>query len=793
MLRNNLVIRGGADFSGFKRELNKAQTQLKGFQSQTKSIGNACIKMGTLIKSAFALAGVRALVNFSRESSEVATTTEASMNRVQDIFGQASSQIDSFYSETKSSLGMSQKAIYEYAATYGNLFSVFSSNQQNNAEMTQKYLTATAIIASKTGRTVSDVAERIRSGLLGNTEAIEDLGINVNIKTIEITKAFKSIANGRTWEQLNAYEQGQVRQLAILEQATEKYGTTVAQNGALVNQKFSASIENLQYTIGRFINQAIMPLKSWLTDVFNTLNDVLTAVFGFNKIQHNNNNVVGNQSNTIKESVENQNDLTDAVKQTGAAAKKTMAGFDQLNVLADNSGNGVSANEKSENASSPDTGTSENNSISSIDTQVSHTKAVISEMVGWIGGALRPIGDLFKTIFDDVTGNVLPTFISTFKEQIIPFFASVASEMLSAGAVLVSVFSELFTQVYLEGVAPALQLWAKIFDDMWVTIKSVWDKYGTPIFDLIRESIQAVADVWKSIWENLLRPIWQNFMDTIDWLWTKHLQPLLKNFLEFTAEVATAIMELYNGAIAPLVKWIVDVLGPVFAQVFNGIVNVVGTTIAFIADIINSLITVLKGIIQFITGVFTGDWSKAWEGIKNILKGAWEAFVGIVKAPINLIIDALNLFIGGVASMVSSMINLVVGGINTLVELALVPLNLLIDGINKIPGIDLQSLELSIPSVPDFGQFVPKIPKLAQGAVIPPNQEFMAILGDQRSGLNIETPLETMIQAFKTALGEGQGQAANITLMLDGRVLGKVTIDQINSITQTTGVSPILV
>lgn len=67
------------------------------------------------------------------------------------------------------------------------------------------------------------------------------------------------------------------------------------------------------------------------------------------------------------------------------------------------------------------------------------------------------------------------------------------------------------------------------------------------------------------------------------------------------------------------------------------------------------------------------------------------------------------------------------------------------------------------------------IPKLATGAVIPPNREFMAVLGDQKSGTNIETPLATMVQAFKQALAEsGYGGSNEAVLVLDQDVLGKV-------------------
>jgi hypothetical protein len=92
---------------------------------------------------------------------------------------------------------MSKAAAASFSSVYGNLFSVWA-DQTTNAELTNRYLNMTAVVASKTGRTVEDVQERVRSGLLGNTEAIEDLGVFVNVKTIEMTDAFKRMASGKS-------------------------------------------------------------------------------------------------------------------------------------------------------------------------------------------------------------------------------------------------------------------------------------------------------------------------------------------------------------------------------------------------------------------------------------------------------------------------------------------------------------------------------------------------------------------------------------------------------------------
>ena len=115
----------------------------------------------------------------------MASTTEASVQRLIDIYGKASIAVGDFIDQNAHALGLSRAAATEFSAVYGNLFSVWA-DQETNAKLTTQYLNATAVVASKTGRTMQDVQERIRSGLLGNTEAVEDLGIFVNIKTIEI-------------------------------------------------------------------------------------------------------------------------------------------------------------------------------------------------------------------------------------------------------------------------------------------------------------------------------------------------------------------------------------------------------------------------------------------------------------------------------------------------------------------------------------------------------------------------------------------------------------------------------
>jgi hypothetical protein len=152
--------------------------------------------------------------------------------------------------------------------------------------------------------------------LLGNTEAIEDLGVFVNVKTIEMTDAFKRMADGRSWEQLGAYEQQQIRTMAILEQATQKYGTTVANTTALTRAQYKAAYEDMQATWGQFVNVVLMPVLKVVTQIMNIITAGLRAIAGItgktietSQIQSA---TANDTANAIGGAVDNQEALTDA-------------------------------------------------------------------------------------------------------------------------------------------------------------------------------------------------------------------------------------------------------------------------------------------------------------------------------------------------------------------------------------------------------------------------------------------------------------------------------------------------
>lgn len=253
-------------------------------------------------------------------------------------------------------------------------------------------------------------------------------------------------------------------------------------------------------------------------------------------------------------------------------------------------------------------------------------------------------------------------------------------------------------------------------------LKKIIDGFGKFFKGVFTGDLKLAAEGAKQIWEGL-KQTWNAIVNSIKDAWNAFITWLQGK----------------NPALAA----IFETIGKLFSDQYNAWKKI------------------LSGLITFLTGVFTGDWKKAWNGVLDILKGVWNLIVGTIEGAINFIIDGINLLISAM---------------NTLH----------IDIPDWVPKYGGGKFGINIPLVSRVA-----LPRLASGAVIPPNREFMAVLGDQKSGTNIETPLSTMVQAFKQAMNENGGVGARqmtVVLQLDRRELGRAVYQLNNEESQRVGV-----
>ena len=190
-------------------------------------------------------------------------------------------------------------------------------------------------------------------------------------------------------------------------------------------------------------------------------------------------------------------------------------------------------------------------------------------------------------------------------------------------------------------------LLAEIWEGITGTLKKVWDENGKELTDNIALAIDNILKVFQSLWDNLIEPIVRPMLETLKRVWEENLKPIVEKVAEFVTKLINFALVIWNQFVSPIIQWLAEKLAPTFEFIGGFISGIIGNVGAVIGSVVSGIIGVFNGIIDFLTGVFTGNWEKAWNGIKSIFQNIANALGGIIKAPINFIIDCINGFIRG--------------------------------------------------------------------------------------------------------------------------------------------------
>lgn len=409
-----------------------------------------------------------------------------------------------------------------------------------------------------------------------------------------------------------------------------------------------------------------------------------------------------------------------------------LAGFDEMNVLTENSSGGDSDSD----SGSSGVGSLGDFDFSDWDTGLSETSSKAEAVAEKIKSAFSTVGEYIKmawtsepvqafvgavttytqflwdywstlggslvenmtTTWGNIEGNV-STILTNMSTLWTTFWTDIDAGIQTWGQPIINGVNKLFNSIWKTAIDPYLKLITKAWADFTGILVDLWNEHGKPLIDNIGEFATKTIELFQSIWDNVISPIIEPFLETLSWLWDKHLKGLIKNVGELVMSVVNGALEIYNKFIQPIVMWLIEKLAPVWAYLSSLVIGVMGTLLGTISDVIGGIIKVFKGIIDFIVGVFTGNWKKAWNGVKDIFKGIVDALAGIFKAPINLVIDGINAFL---------------------------------KGLNKIKIPDW------VPAVGGKGFNIPTIPKLARGGIV--DKPTIAEIGE--AGKEAIVPLE---------------------------------------------------
>lgn len=194
--------------------------------------------------------------------------------------------------------------------------------------------------------------------------------------------------------------------------------------------------------------------------------------------------------------------------------------------------------------------------------------------------------------------------------------------------------------------------------------------------------------------------------------------------------------EKFRGALESFDQWITGVFTTDWTESFGALGEVMNAFLRSAQEIYEGIKKTLGGIVDFVAGVFTLDWGRAWQGVIDIFGGLFDTLAAIIKAPINNVIGLIN-----------GMLQAVVAGVNAIIE----KLNgISVEVPSWVPGLGGKSFGFDLQPVT-----APKIPYLARGTVARPNNPFLAVIGDNPQEQEIVSPYSTIKQAVMDAQAEG--------------------------------------
>lgn len=556
-------------------------------------------------------------------------------------------------------------------------------------------------------------------------------------------------------------------------------GKTIMQNDEA--RAAFARLKAALLTLAQPILQVVIPV---FVALVNILTQVVTAIAKFFGM------LSGKSWSAQKTAAKSLNDEQKAIEGVGSAAEdaqKSLAGFDEINQLTDNKSAGGGGGAASSNEIAPDF-TGLDIADDKLHDILGVVGAIAAGLLAWkiasmFTNSLSKIGGIALAVAGAVAlvyywldawknGIDLENFIGMFAGLValagglaLAFGATAAGIALIVGGIAMLVvgikdviengFTLENTLTIIAGLLAA-GLGISLLTGSWIPmliaaiaailvalvsftghgeeliggLKKVIEGFGEFFKGVFTGDMEMAAEGAKKIWDGL-KQTWNAIVDSIKDGWNA--------FIEWLKSKNPALAAVFEA----IGKW--------FSEQYNAFKDV------------------LKGLITFISGVFTGDWKKAWEGIKDIFKGIWNGIISTIEGAINFIVDGINLLISAFNKI----------KIN-------VP--------EWVPLIGGNSYGVNIPPVKRV-----ELPRLATGAVIPPNREFMAVLGDQTSGKNIEAPenlirkivreetggssrLEALLETLIDITREGK------TLELDGIAFAKVAKRSLNNNARAYGV-----
>lgn len=553
------------------------------------------------------------------------------------------------------------------------------------------------------------------------------------------------------------------------------------------NDEASAAFARLKgavLTLVQPLVNLLLPALTWIANALTRVISVLAQLFSL---------LTGKSFSSTKQAAKNLNAQKKALEGVGDAADDaagSLAGFDEINTISTDTGGGGGADA----ALSPDFDFGGEMDMGNLKNILGLLKAIGAALLAWkfsngfldgmrkfLGFALVLDGAIgYAKAFADIWNNGLNTDnLLTLLGRALEIVAGLwlafgkvggAIGLIVAGlGFLVAGFHDAFENGWnlhnlllsIAGIF-AIGMGIGLLTGSWI-----------PLLVAGIAAVLLALTVLTGNGEELLDGLKQMFAglkDFIIGIFTGDMERAISGISQIFGGLRLSVDAVVRGlrdTLLGFLDWLDQKTGGKLSNSINTIRNLATAMFADIRFRADAFVQALKllflGVTQFLVGVFTGDWKRAWEGVKNIFRGVWS----------------------GIVSWFGSAINVVIRGANWLIsQLNKIKWNVP----DWVPVIGGKKLGISISKISEY-----RIPALANGTVVPPNREFLAMLGDNKTEHEVVSPLSTIKQAVAEAMAENGGGGEQVFhLYIDGKQVAVQVVKHVNQMTRESGKPVIL-
>lgn len=814
------------DTKGFGKGVNTMQKQIGG-------LSGAIGKLGTVIAATFA---VGKLIQFGKEAIDLGSDLQEVQNVVDVTFSTMNEQVNEFARNAAETAGLSETMAKRYTGTFGAMAKAFGFAEGEAFDMSTSLTQLAGDVASFYNLTQDEAYTKLKSVFTGETESLKDLGVVMTQTALDSFAMAEGY--GKTTKQMSEQEKVALRYAFVLDQLSTASGDFVRTQDSWANQTriLSLNFDSFKANIGQALINIFTPFLKVINQIVAKMAQLSQHFVAFSEmlVGKSTSGGGGSPGAVLEETASGYDDVADSAKEATKAQNKYLTGLDEIRTFQEPqgsesgaSGGGIGAISPAETEKGNEEVTETNSLMDKLVKKVKQLKDLFkqgftdglgdtTERVNSLKDSFESIKQSLSSIFDadftqgldgfiqsitqsfgTLTGSFasigltigtnllggLSGFLESEAPNIKQYFLDmfdIGASLSEKGAELSSAFAYIFESFANENGQKITEDIIAIFAGAFMSITELIGQIALDITNFLvtpfvnsKEEINAgfedllagiseytgsVRKVFEEFFELVsqfynehISPIFEKLMPDMEALWKEHIAPLLSKFGEFFGKLGENVSELWEEVFKPFIEWFSDNIMPVISPILEAVGKIFINLFGTIADVIGNILDILGGLIDFVVGVLTGDWEKAWNGIVDIFKGIFNGIANVAELVINTVIDIINGLIGGV---------------------------------NNITD------KVGIPAIPEIQRL--EIPMLATGAVIPPNAPFMAMLGDQKHGTNIEAPLDTIKQAVREVVGNGNsnGNVLHNVVQINRRTLLEEMIEEAKLRQSTSGRNP---